>query len=55
MDPHLRSYIIRSGFYGVYRIGHITLDWGLINSLVEIWHPKTHTFHLPVGKMTVTL
>ena len=27
MDPRLLPYIIRSGFYGVYRIGHITLDW----------------------------
>ena len=26
MDPRLRPYIIQSGFYGVYRIGHITLD-----------------------------
>ncbi|RVW50294.1 Serine/threonine-protein phosphatase 7 long form-like [Vitis vinifera] len=33
MDSRLRPYIIRSGFYGVYRIGHITLDWGLITSL----------------------
>ena len=54
MDPRLRPYIIRSGFYGVYRIGHNTLDWGLITSLVEIWHPQTHTFHLPIGKMTIT-
>ncbi|RVX00515.1 Serine/threonine-protein phosphatase 7 long form-like [Vitis vinifera] len=55
MDPHLRPYIIQSGFYGVYRIGHITLDWGLITSLVERWRPETHTFHLPVGEMTITL
>ncbi|RVX07230.1 Serine/threonine-protein phosphatase 7 long form-like [Vitis vinifera] len=55
MDPRLRPYIIRSGFYGVYRIGHITLDWGLITSLVERWRPETHTFHLPVGEMTITL
>ncbi|KAL6313700.1 hypothetical protein AAG906_010118 [Vitis piasezkii] len=55
MDSHLRPYIIRSGFYGVYRIGHITLDWGLITSLVERWRPETHTFHLPVGEMTITL
>ena len=26
MDSCLRPYIIRSGFYGVYRIEHITLD-----------------------------
>ena len=42
MDPRLRPYIIRSGFYGVYRIGHITLDWGLITGLVERWRPETH-------------
>ncbi|RVX06235.1 Serine/threonine-protein phosphatase 7 long form-like [Vitis vinifera] len=55
MDSRLRPYIIRSGFYGVYRIGHITLDWGLITSLVERWRLETHTFHLPVGDMTITL
>ena len=42
MDPHRRPYIIWSGFYGVYHIGHITLDWELITSLVERWCPKTH-------------
>ena len=55
MDPHLRPYIIQSGFYSVYRIGHIILNWGLITSLVERWHPETHIFHLPVGEMTITL
>ena len=55
MDPCLRSYIIQSRFYGVYRIGHITLDWGLVISLVEKWHLEAHTFHLPVRKMTITL
>ncbi|RVX10607.1 Serine/threonine-protein phosphatase 7 long form-like [Vitis vinifera] len=55
MDPRLRPYIIRSGFYGVYCIGHITLDWGLITSLVERWRPETHIFHLPIGEMTITL
>ena len=42
MDSRLRPYIIRSEFYGVYRIGHITLDWGLITNLVERWRPETH-------------
>ena len=42
MDPRLRPYIIRSGFYGVNRIGHIALDWGLITNLVERWRPETH-------------
>ena len=49
MDPRLQP------FYGVYCIGHITLDWGLITSLVESWCPETHTFHLPIGEMTITL
>ena len=55
MDPRLRSYIIQSRFYGVYHIGHITLDWGLITGLVEKWHPETHTFHLPIREMTIIL
>ena len=55
MDPRLQPYIIRSGFYGVNRIGHIALDWGLITSLVERWSPEIHRFHLPIGKMTITL
>ncbi|KAL6342978.1 hypothetical protein AAG906_016998 [Vitis piasezkii] len=37
MDPHIRRYVTRSGFYGVYRVGHISLDWPLITSLVERW------------------
>ena len=55
IDPCFRPYIIRFGFYDVYRIGHITLDWGLITSLVERWHPKTHIFHLPIREMTIIL
>ena len=55
MDPRIRRYVMQSGFYGVYRVGHISLDWPLIMSLVERWRPETHTFHLPIGEMTVTL
>ena len=55
MDPRIHPYVIRSGFYGLYPIGHVTLDWALIMSLVERWRPETHTFHLPVGEMTITL
>ncbi|RVX08332.1 Serine/threonine-protein phosphatase 7 long form-like [Vitis vinifera] len=55
MNPRIRRYVMQSGFYGVYRVGHISLDWPLITSLVERWRPETHTFHLPIGEMTVTL
>ena len=55
MDIHIRPYVIRAGFYGIYRLGHIMIDWPLITCLVERWRPETHTFHVLVGEMTITL
>ena len=55
MDIRIQPYVIRSGFYGIFRLGHIAIDWPLITSLVERWRPETHTFHVPVGEMTITL
>ena len=46
---------MQSSFYGVYCVGHISLDWPLITSLIERWRLATHTFHLPIGNMIVTL
>ena len=36
-------------------IVHVTLDWGLITSLVKRWCLETHTFYLPIGEMMITL
>ena len=55
MDICIRPYVISVGFYGIYRLGHIMIDWPLITSLIERWQPETHTFHVPVGKMMITL
>jgi len=33
----------------------IDLDYALITTLVERWWPKMHAFHLPYGKITITL
>ena len=55
MDPRICPYVIRFGFYNMYQIGLVTLDWGLITSLVERWDPETHIFHLPVREMTIIL
>ena len=55
MDLRIRPYVIHVGFYGIYRLGHIMIDWPLITCLVERWQPKTHKFHVPVREMTIML
>ncbi|XP_078165268.1 serine/threonine-protein phosphatase 7 long form homolog [Carex rostrata] len=36
-------------------MAHIKIDPALLAGLVERWRPETHSFHLPVGEMTITL
>ena len=55
MDPLICPYVIRTGFYGIYRLGHIMIDWPLITCIVERWWPETHTFHVSVREMMITL
>ncbi|XP_028052077.1 serine/threonine-protein phosphatase 7 long form homolog [Camellia sinensis] len=55
LDHRVLQCLLCTGFYGVYRIGHIRLDHPLITALVERWRTETHTFHFPTGEATVTL
>ncbi|KAI4296149.1 hypothetical protein L6164_036131 [Bauhinia variegata] len=55
LDKRICRFVIQSGFYGIYKIGFIQLDWPLITALVERWRQETHTFHFPVGESTITL
>ncbi|XP_031266373.1 serine/threonine-protein phosphatase 7 long form homolog isoform X2 [Pistacia vera] len=55
LDHRIRHFVVEAGFYGVYRIGFIQLDWPLVTALVERWRQETHTFHFTVGESTVTL
>ncbi|XP_070028985.1 serine/threonine-protein phosphatase 7 long form homolog [Nicotiana sylvestris] len=43
------------GFYTIFKLGRMQLDWSLITALVERWRPETHTFNLPTREATITL
>ncbi|QHN79306.1 uncharacterized protein DS421_19g668960 [Arachis hypogaea] len=44
-----------TGFQHVLRVGEMRGHSALLSALVERWRPETHTFHLSVGEVTVTL
>ena len=55
LDLQIAAYITDVGLDGLLRVPHMDLDHTLITALVERWRPKTHSFHLPHGEMTITL
>ncbi|KAH0709043.1 hypothetical protein KY284_010470 [Solanum tuberosum] len=55
IHPRVLEVIELSGLYGVYRSNRPSIDRSLITSLVERWHPETHTFHFRTGEVTITL
>ena len=49
------QYIEAIGLTALFKVPDMEVDHALIMSLVERWHPETHTFHLPHGEMGITL
>ncbi|CAH9129923.1 unnamed protein product, partial [Cuscuta epithymum] len=55
-DDRVLHYVRAAGFYGLYRLkATVPLDRALLTALLERWRQETHTFHLPVSEVTVTL
>lgn len=51
----MERYILNLGLYQIALMPQSIIDAALIHGLVERWRSETHSFHLPVGEMTVTL
>ena len=55
LDPRIAAYIANAGLKGLLWVPNIDFNHALITALVERWRPKTHSFHLSHGEMTIML
>ncbi|KAL0010957.1 hypothetical protein SO802_006065 [Lithocarpus litseifolius] len=55
VDDRVVDIIKALGLEGLLRTPGREIDHGLITALVKRWWPETHTFHMPHGKVTITL
>ncbi|KAK5825986.1 hypothetical protein PVK06_020882 [Gossypium arboreum] len=55
-SPLIEPYLREVSFSHVALVGSgCKLDPTLVSAMVEMWRPKTHSFHLPCSKCTITL
>ncbi|XP_057720581.1 serine/threonine-protein phosphatase 7 long form homolog [Arachis stenosperma] len=54
-NPIVEGNLRETGFYHVSHIGVVQCQSALVNALIEILRPETHTFHFPIGECVVTL
>ncbi|XP_020250107.1 uncharacterized protein LOC109827508 [Asparagus officinalis] len=54
-DERVLLLIAQAGFRPCSTIRYIRLDWPLITALIERWRPETNSFHMHIGKCTITL
>ncbi|KAF7132495.1 hypothetical protein RHSIM_Rhsim09G0059800 [Rhododendron simsii] len=54
-SPAVMDLIRRARLEGLCLVPFLSLDWALITALVERWCPETHTFHMRLGELTITL
>ena len=55
VDERVIAIVRILGLERLHMVLSIKLDHALIIAFVDQWHPKTHSFHLPHGEMTITL
>ncbi|KAJ3701342.1 hypothetical protein LUZ61_005047 [Rhynchospora tenuis] len=55
IDKRIDGRLQKLGLIHISKVKHVNADIALLKALVEFWRPETHTFHFPVGEMTVTL